>query len=69
MDSRIETIFRTWEAYDAELSKEQKVDLKDEFHNQIEDFLKAEGLDGEFDRWEFIRQFGEAYRNWRRRPH
>lgn len=67
MDARIEGVFRAWEEFDAETDKDAKVECRGKFHALIDEFLREESLP--LDRYAFIHEAGEQYRNWRRRRH
>jgi len=67
VDARIEEVFRAWEEFDAETNKDLKVECRGKFHALIERFLREENLT--LDRYAFIHEAGEQYRNWRRRRH
>jgi hypothetical protein len=67
VDARIEAVFRAWEEFDAETDKDMKVACRQRFHDLIDGFLREENIP--LDRYGFIHEAGEQYRNWRRRPH
>lgn len=67
MDARIEEVFRAWEEFDSETDKDSKVECRKKFHALIDGFLREENLP--LDRYAFIHEAGEQYRNWRRRRH